>query len=48
MNDNCERPRLNAVIALLLAHSGQEVVQDILDLCSKYELDRLEKLILDT
>ena len=47
MNRDCERPRLNSVVNLLLSHNGQSVINDILDLCVKYKLERLEKLILD-
>ena len=47
MNDDCERPRLNSVMNLLMTHNGQDVISDILELCAKYKLDRLEKLILD-
>lgn len=35
------------MISLVLEHNGQAVIDNILKLCNKYELDRLEKLILD-
>lgn len=48
MDRECERARLNSVVTLLLAHEGREVLTNILNLCDKYKLSRLEQLILDS
>ena len=48
MNNDCERPRLQSLITLILSHDGHKVMSNILTLCEKYKLERLENLILDS
>lgn len=48
MNSDCERPRLQSLITLILSHDGHKVMSSILNLCEKYKLERLENMILDS
>lgn len=48
MNSDCERPRLQSLFNLVLQNDGHKVMGQILNLCEKYKLERLENMILDS
>lgn len=48
MDRDCERARISSLVSLVLTHdSGHELIEQILQLVDKYELDRLSSVVLD-